>query len=56
MNTEMPTYKKRFGEIGIKVIIRIFARWITEKDSPRCRAVALQLRQAVGMKKIQTKQ
>ena len=34
MKTEMPTYNKRFGEIGVKVITRISARPLTISDNP----------------------
>ena len=44
----MPASNKRFGEIGVKVIARTSMYPLTVNDSPRCSAVAPQLRQVAG--------
>ena len=44
----MPAGNKRFGEIGVEVIVRISVCPLTVSDSPNCVQLFPQLRQAAG--------
>ena len=45
---KMPACNKRFGEIGVEVIVRISVCPLTGGDSPNCVQLTPQLRQAAG--------
>jgi hypothetical protein len=44
----MPADNKRFGEIGVEVIIQTFVQRITVSDNPNSVQLIPQLRQAAG--------